>query len=55
MLIKRKFYLFFKCFLIIYSTQLRIVFFNEICYDFKIKEIIHVAIDVKVKNFDKNI
>ena len=30
-------------------------FFNEVCYDFKIKEIIHVTIDVKIKNFDKNI
>ena len=25
------------------------------CYDFKVKKIIHVAIDVKTKNFDKNI
>ena len=25
------------------------------CYDFKVKKTIHVAIDVKAKNFDKNI
>ena len=25
------------------------------CYDFKIKKIIHVVIDVKIKNLDKNI
>ena len=29
--------------------------FNEMCYNFKIKKIIYVAIDVKTKNFDKNI
>ena len=30
-------------------------FFNKICYSFKIKEIIHVVIDVKTENLDKNI
>ena len=30
-------------------------FLNEMCYDFKVKEVIHVIIDVKTKNLDKNI
>ena len=30
-------------------------FFNEIYYNFKIKEIIHIAIKIKVQNFYKNI
>ena len=27
---------------------------NEVCYGFKVREVIHVAIDVKAKNLDKN-